>query len=355
MSVERLLHGVFIMKILSKYFSPGYPKLDWIQLGVTSRCNAACIYCPHWSLRKTWKGRDMPMEIFQLLVPVFSRTDLVYLQGWGEPLLHPNFFEMLDLVKKKGAKAGLTSNATLFTKDKIKRLTGQGLDILSLSMAGIDDANDRIRKGTSWKKVITAIETVHKVRIAMGRDKPHIHLSYMLLGSRLNDIEKLPEFLNALGLDQIVISGLTLALDPAMEKEMYLARSKQELALLKDRLRNMKNQIDDPENVFFHIYNPYLPGSECSENIQKSAYASVDGLIRPCVYTDFPEDIELDRYVSSGNHPFTGLDFGNIKDRSLTEIWNSDEYAGFRHGFFNAEINKPCVHCAKRFIDHLSE
>lgn len=342
------------MEILNKFLSRGYPKLDWIQVGVTSRCNAACVYCPHWSLRKTWKGKDMSMEVFQSLTPAFSRTELVYLQGWGEPLLHPNFFEMLGLVKKKGAKAGLTSNATLLTEENIRRLTDQGLDILSLSMAGVDDANDRIRKGTSWQKVLTAIETVHKVRISMGRDKPHIHLAYMLLGSNLDDIEKLPVFLNSLGLDQIVISGLTLALDPAMEQEMYLAKSKQEFALLKDRLRNMKNELDEPENVFFHIYNPYLSGKVCSENIQKSAYASVDGLIRPCVYTDFPEDADLDRYINSGRHPFSGLNFGSIKDQSLAEIWKGQDYLAFRHDFFNPTINKPCVHCAKRFIDDLN-
>ncbi|RQD68230.1 MAG: radical SAM protein [Desulfonatronovibrio sp. MSAO_Bac4] len=343
------------MNILNKYLSKGYPQLDWIQVGVTSRCNAACTYCPHWSLRKTWKGRDMPMEVFQSLAPAFSRTELVYLQGWGEPLLHPDFFTMLDLVKNKGSKAGLTSNATLLTDENIKRLVGQGLDILSLSMAGIDDSNDRIRKGTSWKKVLTAIETVHKIRISMGRNRPHIHLAYMLLGSNLDDIEKLPEFLNALGLDQIVISGLTLALDPAMEQEMYLAKSKQEFALLKSRLQSMKNELDEPGNTFFHIYNPYLSGKTCSENIQKSTYASVDGLIRPCVYTDFPEDACLNRHISSGRYPFSGLNFGSIKDQSMAEIWKSEDYSAFRHGFFNPKINKPCVHCAKRFIDDLSE
>jgi hypothetical protein len=33
----------------------------------------------------------MPLSLFRRLKPALKNTDLVYLQGWGEPLTHPDF------------------------------------------------------------------------------------------------------------------------------------------------------------------------------------------------------------------------------------------------------------------------
>jgi MoaA/NifB/PqqE/SkfB family radical SAM enzyme len=341
-----------IMSILRKFFPGNNPDLDWIQIGVTSRCNARCAYCPHWGMRKTWKGVDMPFDVFKNLSPAFSRTDLVYLQGWGEPLLHPDFFKMLRLVKQKGSRAGLTSNATLLDEETIRKLVGEGLDILCLSVAGVDESSDAIRKGTSLQKVLSAIETIHKVRSSAGSALPHIHMAYMLLRSGVDDIKKMPVFFNSLGIDQIIVSGLTLALDPEMEKQMYLADTEEGFARIRDRLLGMKALLDEPETVFFHIFNPFLEGNKCSENIHKACYVSVDGDIRPCVYTDFPEsDKNYARCLNARKYPVESVRFGNINEQPLGKIWRDPGYLAFRQNFFSQAINKPCLHCAKRFID----
>ncbi len=68
------------------------PFLDWIQVEVTSHCNAQCTYCPHAVFGEFWQNRHMPLDLYRKLSRAFRRTSLVYLQGWGEPLLHPQFF-----------------------------------------------------------------------------------------------------------------------------------------------------------------------------------------------------------------------------------------------------------------------
>ncbi len=343
------------MRALTKIFRRAYPDLDWIQVGVTSRCNAACTYCPHWSLKENWKGQDLDLEIFKKLSKAFSRTDLVYLQGWGEPLLHPSFFEMLKLVKKQGSKAGLTSNASLLGKENIRRLVDNGLNILSLSVAGVDSENDRIRKGTTLQKVMSAIESVQRIKASMGSNTPHIHLAYMLLRSGLDKVPEMPRFLSSMAADQIVISSLTLALDPEMEKEMYLADSREGFKEVKDSLLEMKNQVDEPERVFFHIFNPFMSNRECSENIHRACYMSVEGHVRPCVYTDFPDmDSRCNKFLHGHKYPLLSLGFGNIMDSGLNKIWGSNQYAGFRESFSGDKLMQTCVHCTKRFIDDFS-
>jgi len=70
------------------------PVLDWIQVEVTTCCNSACSYCPHIAMGACLPNRHMPLDLFRELIPFIKYTKLIYLQGWGEPLLNQDLFEM---------------------------------------------------------------------------------------------------------------------------------------------------------------------------------------------------------------------------------------------------------------------
>ena len=80
--------------------------LDWLQVAVTSHCNASCAYCPHTIYRRQWQSRHLSLTTFQRLLPDLQRVRLVYLQGWGEPFLHPDFFTLVSLAKQAGCQVG---------------------------------------------------------------------------------------------------------------------------------------------------------------------------------------------------------------------------------------------------------
>lgn len=94
-----------------------------------------------------------------------------------------------------------------FHHDIITRLIDQGLDIIGFSLAGVDEKNDRIRKGTPIKKVLECIEEIHRVKQKYASATPAIHIAYMLLHSGLDELERLPEFLSHTGADQTVVSS----------------------------------------------------------------------------------------------------------------------------------------------------
>ena len=124
-----------------------FPELDWIQVEASSYCNAACRYCPHTTYRDTWLERHLPLETFEKLAPVFRKTKLVYLQGWGEPFLNPDFFAMAALAKQAGCKVGVTTNGMLLNREIIEQLVSFGFDVVAFSVAGVDEKNDAVRSG----------------------------------------------------------------------------------------------------------------------------------------------------------------------------------------------------------------
>ena len=128
---------------------------DWIQVEVTSRCNAECIYCPRTVYGKTWDNRSLPLELFERLIPAFGKTGLVHLQGWGEPLLHPALPDMVAAAKAAGVRVGTTTNGMLLDTVRARALVNAGLDIMAFSLAGTSAAyNDRIRGGTRLDAVL---------------------------------------------------------------------------------------------------------------------------------------------------------------------------------------------------------
>ena len=126
-------------------FPNNYPQLDWIQVEISSYCNATCIYCPHTGFQGNWKNRFLSPQTFENLMPAFRKTNLVYLQGWGEPFIHPEFFKMLQIAKDAGCMVGTTTNGTLLTREIIEKMVSQGIDVVGFSLAGVDEKNDRIR------------------------------------------------------------------------------------------------------------------------------------------------------------------------------------------------------------------
>jgi MoaA/NifB/PqqE/SkfB family radical SAM enzyme len=134
-----------------------------------------------------------------------GKTHLVYLQGWGEPFLHPQFFEMLQTVKEEGCMVGTTTNGTLLDRGLIEGLVDKGLDIIGFSRAGGDQKNDRIRKGTSIKNVLECMAEIRKVKDKYRVDYPEIQIACMLLRTGLDDLEKLPQFLADTGATQTVL------------------------------------------------------------------------------------------------------------------------------------------------------
>jgi MoaA/NifB/PqqE/SkfB family radical SAM enzyme len=289
----------------------------------------------------------MDPELFSRFISRLTNVDLIYLQGWGEPLLHPHFWDMLSLVKKKGFLAGCTSNANLLDDDHVKRAVDMGLDVLALSLAGRGDDNDRLRPGTSFRQVVQAMEKLHRIKAQSRSAAPRLHLAYMLLRQGLGDLEQLPQFFLDLGPDHVVVSSLTLPLSRELEREALLADSPEEYRDLQARMRTVFAGPDLEDKIFFHVYNPFqVPGS-CAENIQKSLCLSPEGEVTPCVFSQVPVRQPATYWFQSRECELQQADFGNVQDHKLKRIWHSPEYKRFRK-----ELNlEMCLRCTQTRID----
>jgi MoaA/NifB/PqqE/SkfB family radical SAM enzyme len=353
------------------------PTLDWIQVEVTTHCNGSCIYCPHTIMKNQWVNKHMPIELFNELIPFIGYTDLVYLQGWGEPLLNNNFFEMVRTCKALGKRVGFTTNGMLLTEDTIQTLVDLQLDIMGISLAGATaKTNNRIRKGSNLDKVISNLELLRKIKAEKKSQAPALHLAYLMLRSNFHELKDILHIARKLGAKQIVASNLTLIVDPKLSAEAIF-NDTERMDYYRNTLEEIKQRAAR-EKIVFDYHGPGLDDAsvQCRENVRQACVINIDGEVVPCVLTNpvlsplTPALSPVGERVSVGDgkpacyvfkdqsFPLRGMSFGNIRNESLTRIWNKKEYLKFRHLFDPQKAGKPeqihskmperCVKCYKR-------
>jgi MoaA/NifB/PqqE/SkfB family radical SAM enzyme len=108
------------------------------------------------------------------------------------------------------------------------------------------------------------------------------------------------------------------------------------------------------------------PAPICEENVLASCFVSVLGDVSPCVMTNVPftDGMNATHHFRGREYPLQRLTFGNVRDRSLPEIWRSEPARVFRAVFQDRlrqnrpgarSLPAPCRHCYKLFqLDDLS-
>jgi len=123
------------------------PELRQLFLELTLKCNLECFHC---GSRCTGRSADgLPVGKYQeILREVKTNFDISRMQlciTGGEPLLYPDFFELMNYAKDLGYTWGMTSNATLITPEIAHELREAGMATISVSIDGTEETHDALR------------------------------------------------------------------------------------------------------------------------------------------------------------------------------------------------------------------
>jgi MoaA/NifB/PqqE/SkfB family radical SAM enzyme len=324
---------------------------DWIQVEITSDCQAQCSYCPRTVYQNHWPDRYLSLDSFKKLQPAFAHARMVHLQGWGEPFLHPDFFAMAAIAKEAGCRVGTTTNGMLLNPNLITRLVAVPLDTIAFSLAGTDLNNDKIRRGTKLKQVLETIQMLDREKKRVNSDKPSIHIAYMVLRSRIEDLAQLPALLQDLSVSQVVISTLDFVAQPELAPETIKPAATREYKEVEQTLKTLALQ-GVAKGLPIHLNLPPLNRKypKCTENIQRALCVASDGAVTPCVFTNL--QIPGEEYLYQGQKKrYERMIFGNINQERLTDIWRKENYRRFRRSFATGTLASSCRSCPKMVFE----
>jgi MoaA/NifB/PqqE/SkfB family radical SAM enzyme len=343
------------------------PELDWVQVEVTTCCNGSCSYCPHEAMGRGWVNRHMPLSLFKKLLPSLGNTGLVFLQGWGEPLLNGDLFDMIRLCKDQGNRVGFTTNGMLLGERTTRRLLELQPDILGVSLAGTSrETHNRIRQGTDLAEILRNLERLKAMKEKEGLELPEVHLAYLVVRSNFDDLKEIVSLAKRVGVREVVASNLSLIVDRDLADEA-LFNDVENRSDYQRVLEKIKKKAKE-EGIHFAYNGPGQDDNSprCGENVGRSCVISVDGDVSPCVMTDpilsrgesAPQGKPA-HFFKGRAHPLLDMSFGRIGEESLTRIWNKREYREFR-GLFRPGMDQAavdlkglpqrCLACHKRLL-----
>jgi MoaA/NifB/PqqE/SkfB family radical SAM enzyme len=364
--------GNFFPKVRSQAEKPtnGQRPFKVVQIEVTSRCETGCVFCPHDALSGRWVEGDLPLDLYrERIVPHLGLFELVYLQGWGEPMLHPHLWDMLQLAQEKGCKTGYTTNGAYLQDDQNKRLIDMGVDMISVSFAGTAaTVHESLRTNSEFSKLCKNFESLVNLKKQYGVDKPWLELHFLMTTANLNEFPSLVELAASLGADEVVATNLTYS--PSMLLDRMHVFSEQPLSENLE-LINQAEQTAERLHIPLRIYPLQAEPQTlvCDADPINAVYVNHRGDVTPCVYLGLTVQGKVPRYYHGETHPFDTYSFGNVCDgfdrvldgkerESFTNIFKernvgNDPLAMFT--FLSAQGEEeelsppptPCQHCYK--------
>ncbi|EKE15405.1 MAG: glycosyl transferase family 2 [uncultured bacterium] len=180
-----------------------------IILNLEEACNLRCIQCDIWKSQITKPKltletrKEILMKIKNWLGPYILNIFA------GEPLIHPQIFDLISFASKNRIKTIITTNGTLLSEQICKKLIDSQLSAMFISIDGYrDKTHDYIRgrKGAR-KMLINGLSTMIKLR---GKKKtPMIAIESLITKYNFGELPQLVNMITEFEIEGIVFQPVT--------------------------------------------------------------------------------------------------------------------------------------------------
>jgi len=334
------------------------------QIDITTRCGLACRMCIRQGL-PGWETTDMSREDFSRLLPLFAERGVaqVVLQGWGEPLLHPDLVGMVDAIKHPPARArrsrsagagppavGFVTGAAGLDRQLAGALADAGLDFAGVSLAGARArTHEAIRCGSDFDGALAGAALLAAARRHDGQ-RPRVHLVCLLLRDNIEEIVELPRLARSIGAGAVVLTNLVHVTDAWQEGQRVF-----DVAESPEYERILEAAAREAAACGIALLRPPLVAGTvpvCAENPLANLYVTPRGEVAPCVYLSPPVSSPFRRIFRGTPALQDAVRFGNIFERPFAGIWDDPGYAAFRAAFRQRRLSgtappEPCRTCHK--------
>jgi len=340
-----------------------------VAVELTYACNWRCRMCfhhrpdAHARMAETIHSQRQ-MELTTLeLKDLFAQLSAmgvkhVSLHG-GEPLIHPDFSEILADAHGKGLDVSTFTNATLISEEIAEALV-RHMPFLGVSIHGTEQVHDRVTGiPGSYRKSMAGLRVLREVKRRLGSETPRIQLTCIVTALNYERLDGMVEVARELALDEVGIGPPTFTSAEAMAEtrarlpeaqgggcflgdslvpseimRVDAARYRESVQRLKEAGRKAGIRVNSypfgsEEEVAAYFADPRRALGRACNYPWYSSVVSAYGDVYPCIQLSF-----------------LGYNMGNIRERPFRAIWHSPAYRDFRRAFLKSNRFLPvCAKC----------
>lgn len=331
----------------------------------TSFCNLNCEMC----FRKSWIGESFgnirAEAVLEMMDGALFRdgVETVFFGGMGEPLIHPRIFEMIAAAKERGKRVEIITNGTSLKRKNAERLVALGVDEVWVSIDSFDpEGYGKIQVGSSFGEVVQNLQAFNEVREGSASK---LGLTFVVMKSNILQLTAFEDFADFIRADDVNISNM-IPNTPEMESETlayqtifedyihphYYDKATKTVAMFRmtedDLLENpgIEKLLDSYRTLLWKGQPILRRENSCKFITEGQCFLRWDGEVMPCMGLLHSANTCLHGTVRT----VMSHSFGNIYEKSFTEIWNSEPYRHFRErvAAFNFAPCTTCGGCLRR-------
>lgn len=315
----------------------------FVQIEPVGECNLRCRMCPVRYREAT--NAFMSWADYTRVVDGLPALSELHLQGLGEPLLHPRFFDMVRYAVARGVAVSVNTNLTLLTPAKAELAATCGLEAIYVSVDGATpETYERIRVDARFDRLE---RNVLRLQDALARhaSPTRVQITAVAMRDNLHELAALVDLTARWGVRSLSVQHLChdfgestlpvqyapmrafvagqtlLAVDPAdVDASFAAARAAAQRHGITLRL----------PRVTPLQHAPGTPGRARCDWPWRGPYVAYDGTAMPCCMVATPDRASL----------------GNVVLDGVETVWNGPAYADFRERLGSDDPPEICTSCS---------
>lgn len=340
----------------------------FISFTLLNACNLRCKMCGQWSETGYVRNKvveanpQLKVDVWKSLVDEISNHKIrfILIRG-GEPFLYPGIMELIEYINSKGIFVSIDTNGTMIENYAVE-LVRMGNMHITFSVDGPEPVHDEVRgiKG-SYKQIKENIELFNRLEKEYNKSISK-SICFTISKYSYKGLGEMPDVAREMGINSINIVPYYYFSQTTGDKyELELKTHFNTSAYSWKGFQHEDSGIDF--QVFKHEYEKYISTLNGIENFPfmpfgldeyKSWFEDDNSVVgsTQCLNVEKLIDIQ-----PNGDANFC-IDFpdyviGNIKDMTISEIWNSSRAEKFR----SYRRNNPlaiCYRCGGKYCSEIN-
>ena len=251
----------------------------------------------------------MSLEAFKRLLEQFPDLRELQLQGTGEPLAHPRFFEMVKYAAERGIEVSTQSSLATLDERRADECVASGLRRLTVC---VDPADPR------FGRVLRHVARLIEAKRRSASSQPEIRLAALLTRRNLERLPELVRVAREFGVERVVLSShKELKNEDPVRLQRYLHEGEAAAKEFGVALGRAEPAPTGPNGQMRCAW-PW-----------RGAYISSSGAAMPCCKAAKPD----------------WMSFGNMHRDGVAAVWNNARYNQFRDRLASDDPPEVCSRC----------
>lgn len=316
---------------------------------LTYRCNLTCDFC-YLRLEEEKLGRrisredELTFEELCALIIKLPRHSNVTFVG-GEVTIKSRFWDLMEFTTRRH-QVTIGTNAVNFSPDICQRIVAARVSSVGTSLDGPEEIHDAIRGRGTFQKTCRSIRQIIAARHQAGSRIPRVNLNCVIIPENIPRLADVVDVASEIGVDSCTFQ----VLDPSLSRSGIN---------LREEIVESEPWADRLPIVDRGVFAASLERLEASARTKGVPFAFSPLRTKAEVLDFYAGKLAYNQYsctvpwtttrISPTGDVFPCLNYriGNIRQHSLTALWNHPRYREFRNRMTGRGLYQSCAGCCK--------